>query len=130
MVETIWAANQKSLKFKSSPEMGKIWFDEFFENTSHQSPRISSSERRLSINKIVEETNTDETDSHKKIREIDFTENKLNTIQASIEGLKVAQQNIQKNFLKLQENLYEMQEQRKYDLVELKNMLQTHDTNL
>ena len=78
----------------------------------------------------MEETTTDETDSHKKIREIDFTENKLNTIQASIEELKVAQQNIQKNFLKLQENLYEMQEQRKYDLVELKNMLQTHDTNL
>ena len=78
----------------------------------------------------MEETNTDETDSHKKIREIDFTENKLNTIQASIEELKVAQQNIQKNFLKLQENLYEMQEQRKYELVELKNMLQTHDTYL
>ena len=78
----------------------------------------------------MEETTTDETDSHKKIREIDFTENKLNTILASIEELKVAQQNIQKNFLKLQENLYEMQEQRKYDLVELKNMLQTHDTNL
>ena len=78
----------------------------------------------------MEETTTDETDSHKKIREIDFTENKLNTIQASIEELKVAQQNIQKNFLQLQENLYEMQEQRKYDLVELKNMLQTHDTNL
>ena len=78
----------------------------------------------------MEETTTDETDSHKKIRETDFTENKLNTIQASIEELKVAQQNIQKNFLKLQENLYEMQEQRKYDLVELKNMLQTHDTYL
>ena len=78
----------------------------------------------------MEETTTDETDSHKKIREIDFTENKLNTILASIEELKVAQQNIQKNFQKLQENLYEMQEQRKYDLVELKNMLQTHDTNL
>ena len=78
----------------------------------------------------MEETTTDETDSHKKIHEIDFTENKLNTILASIEELKVAQQNIQKNFLKLQENLYEMQEQRKYDLVELKNMLQTHDTNL
>ena len=78
----------------------------------------------------MEETTTDETDSHKKIREIDFTENKLNTILASIEEFKVAQQNIQKNFLKLQENLYEMQEQRKYDLVELKNMLQTHDTNL
>ena len=78
----------------------------------------------------MEETTTDETDSHKKIREIDFAEIKLNTIQASIEELKVAQQNIQKNLLKLQENLYEMQEQRKYDLVELKNMLQTHDTHL
>ena len=55
---------------------------------------------------------------------------KLNTIQASIEELKVAQQNIQNNFQRLQENLYQMQEQRKYDLVELKNMFQTNDTNL
>ena len=70
--------------------------------------------------------------SWSKIREIDFTENneKLNTIQASIEELKMAQQNIQNNFQRLQENLDEMQEQRKYDLVELKNMLQTHCTNL
>ena len=37
----------------------------------------------------------------------------------TIEELKMAQQNIQKNFQRLQENLYEMHEQIKYDLVEL-----------